>query len=532
MVNKSYIGITGKMTVMSIALVLFSVTSIVIVGYFVNYAQIDRAAGEELIGCANIATGMIDTDMLEALTAGDSSVYAALHDKVNYPVDHKPIFLNASIIAFDGTVLVPDRRLLEQGFRHGDAFHIDGQAVAELRQTGHPTYSDIYTYGGIERKTGYAPIFRNHDPNEPMIALMAVDFEESVIAGRTLEMLAVTLQLGGAFPLVAGAVAYWFARRLSRPILAVASHMNMLANGDLTLPRLQQRGGDEIGVLASSFNRMYEHLQHDIRTIARHAHELTDSSASISGMAEQLTEVSRTQTELLTTASGMVHELSRAVQSVARNIEQAADYFEKTVETGSAGTLVIQATQEAMRHINVTMDELSGQSNRIGEVLAVIDKISDQTHLLSLNAAIEAAHAGEAGKGFAIVAGEVRKLAEHSGQATGEIARLVELIRTNTQAAVEAVSRGNEQTAEAGHAFGRIVEAMQQAAVAVADIAAACEQQAAQSEEVLRSVSSTSDAAQQAAKVVRQSAERAAELEHIAASLERISGKFKTEQLT
>lgn len=522
-------GITGKITMVSMILVLFSVSSFTLVGYFVNYSQIDNAAGEELIGCANITTGMIDTDDLQAYLDGDHTHYSSLQEKVNYVVDHKPIFLNASIMSLDGTLLVPDRHLISQGFQQGDRFYIDESTITTIKRTKHPAYSAIYEYGGIKRKTGYAPIFVDHDPEQPMIALMAVDFNEQIIAERTLGMLTYTVKLGGLFPVLAGAVAYFFTRRMTQPILEVTNTMNRVALGDLTSPKLQIRSRDELRTLTHSFNQMYSNLRDDIRTVAQHAGRLSENSQTISTMTTQLLQGSQTQNESLTTASSMVHEMNAAVQSVAKNTEQTATYFENVVDTGSAGTKVVQAMSQEMDNISDRMTELAQQSNRIGEIIVVIDKIADQTNLLALNAAIEAARAGEAGKGFAVVADEVRKLAEDSSKATREISLLVEIIQQNTQAAVDAVTSGNQQTEKAIRSFDDIVAMMKDASVRIAEIAAACEQQAAQSVEVLDSVEYISTITNQSKVIIQESATKIHELNDMSHSLNQIAAKFKTD---
>ena len=519
-------SITAKITMIVIALVLFCVTSFIVVGYFVNYSQIDKAAGDELTGCANITTGMIDTDMLEAFIAGDSSSQALLQDKIDYVVDHKPIFLNASIMTTDGILLVPDQQLIEQGFREQDRFYIDQQAISELTQMKHPTYSKIYTFGGIERKTGYAPIFRNHDPSQPIIAVVAVDFDEHIIAERTYSILAFTLQLGGIFPLLAGIVAYFFTRRLTRPILEVTHHMNQLAQGDLTLPELQIKSQDELGTLSHAFNQMYSNLRQSIQIVSNHANELSDSSQKLFLMTDQLSQTSKTQTTSLISTSDMVHEMNRAVQSVAVNTEQASTYFEDAVETGTDGSKVIQDMRASMQNIYEKMHELAKKSGRISEIVEVIDKIADQTNLLALNAAIEAARAGEAGKGFAVVADEVRKLAEDSSKATNEISQLIETILANTKLAVEAVSIGNEQSVKAIQSFDKISEMIRNASSRIAEIAAACEQQAAQSTEVLNSVEAISNLTTASTSAIEQSTTKTQELAQMAQSLHQIASKF------
>lgn len=195
-------GITAKITALVVAVVFFSVTSMLVIGYNINFKQVDRAAGEELIGCANITTGLIDPEELLALINGRTEYLAKIQREVDWTVDHKPIFKNASIMTLDGRFIAVDKRLAAEGFQAGDTFYVDPEAIAMIKEMRHPAYSKIYSFAGTERKSGYAPIFRNHDPNDEIIALMVVDFDASVIRERTWDMLRFTVQTGGIFPVL------------------------------------------------------------------------------------------------------------------------------------------------------------------------------------------------------------------------------------------------------------------------------------------------------------------------------------------
>ena len=176
------LGIAQKITLLVISMILFSVLTIVFAGYFVNYNQIDKAAGEELIGCANITVGLVSPQEVKALAMGKEGDLAAIEKSLDWIIDHKPIFKNAQIIGLDGKLIALDKNLKKQGSKEGDFYHLDETALQHIKEMKHPAYSEIYSFGGAERKTGYAPIFIDHNSKNEIVALMSVDFDASVIS--------------------------------------------------------------------------------------------------------------------------------------------------------------------------------------------------------------------------------------------------------------------------------------------------------------------------------------------------------------
>jgi methyl-accepting chemotaxis protein len=153
--------------------------------YWVSYQNTYEAAGIEAVGCANITTGLIKPSELAQVINGNKEMQTALGKKLDWTTEHKPIFQDQYILSLDGTILAEDSNLKKQGFKPGDKFAIDKNTVKMIQDMKHPQYSAIYEFGGMKRITGYAPIFKDQDPNKEIIALNAIDFNAQIVNTRT-----------------------------------------------------------------------------------------------------------------------------------------------------------------------------------------------------------------------------------------------------------------------------------------------------------------------------------------------------------
>ncbi|WP_017755678.1 methyl-accepting chemotaxis protein [Calidifontibacillus oryziterrae] len=321
-------------------------------------------------------------------------------------------------------------------------------------------------------------------------------------------------------------VAFVLAHRITAPILEIVRRLKKVAAGDLTGEKVSVKSKDEVGQLAGAINDMISSLRALIGDVLENANNLAASSEEISASTEQIASGSQLQANNAGLASEMVKEMAQAIHAVSKNADDTSNASENMVEAAGKGNEVIQDTLQGMQQISEKILELSSKSVQIGEIVEVIDDIAEQTNLLALNAAIEAARAGEAGKGFAVVADEVRKLAERSSKATKEISELIQSIQANTDASVEAVNIGNEKANNAGKAFEEIISLVKISANKVAEIAAASEQQNAQSQEVLQSVESIAAVSEQTAAGVQETAATAQDLAKMAENLSQLAAKF------
>ena len=282
--------------------------------------------------------------------------------------------------------------------------------------------------------------------------------------------------------------------------------MNRFAQGDLTL-QLTPKREDEMGKLFVGFNNTIS----EFRTILD---SVTSSIRVTANVSDRLTSMAGTMAESveeqLKVTDGMAHTVTNMSEGCLRNANAARESSELMQENGvlaeEGDTIVLKTVNKIRRIAEVvdqsvdTITDLGKTSTRIGEINVVIHEIADQTNLLALNAAIEAARAGEQGKGFAVVADEVRKLAERTSNATGEIGIIIKSIQSETQNAIEAINRGSQEVHEgivlgedASKALGKIKDSSRLMVQKIQTIESNSSQQVVQSEEVARGASQVAD---------------------------------------
>ena len=331
-------------------------------------------------------------------------------------------------------------------------------------------------------------------------------------------------------------------------ISAPMSHLNEMMGtieetGDLTR-KIDIDSQDESGKMADSFNKMI-HKFHDItRNIQGTADHLASSSEELSASATQIARGTEEQDGRASHVATASQEMSATVIEVAKNASGAAEAAQKANEAAVKGGDVVRKTIESMNGIAVTAKEssevissLGGRSQEIGKIIKVIDEIADQTNLLALNAAIEAARAGEQGRGFAVVADEVRKLAERTGKATKEIGDMIGAIQGETEKAivtmdkeVKVVEEGVALAEEAGESLAQISKQVEDVTSVIQQIATASEEQSTAADQISGDIESVASITKETATSSQQIVAASQEMAQLASNLQTVVNMFKISQ--
>jgi len=310
--------------------------------------------------------------------------------------------------------------------------------------------------------------------------------------------------------------------------------------GDLT-KRIEIRSQDELGELALWFNTFLGRLQDVISQVAATAERVASASEQLSSSASLQAQGAETQNDKAAQVSTAMQEMSSTVLQVSDNSNKAAAASGTAAETARRGGSIVRETLVKMRVIADSVsraakrvEELGKSSDKIGHIAGVIDDIADQTNLLALNAAIEAARAGEQGRGFAVVADEVRKLAERTATATKEIAHMIKSIQDETKVTVTAMEGGTRQveegvkfTVQAGDALKEIIHMSEQVGEMITHIASAAAEQSSASEEVSINMGQITRLVRESAEGAKQSAQACQDLSGLALDLQKMVGNFK-----
>jgi len=329
-------------------------------------------------------------------------------------------------------------------------------------------------------------------------------------------------------------------RSITSPIQKNIEVARTLADGDLSV-NIEVDRKDEFGDEMQAFKTMVEKWKTLIREVKSSAASVASASHELSASAEQLARGASAQVERTIQVSTASEEMSQASLDIAKNTNSIADSAKNMVGTAENGSDIVNQSvgevKEIARTVQKSSDfvkELGEQSEKIGEIVLVINDIADQTNLLALNAAIEAARAGEAGRGFAVVADEVKKLAERTSNSTEEIASMITAMKTGVDKAVgsmeeasESVKTGVELSNKAGEALGDIVSSSSSLQSMVQQIAAAIEEMNSTTDEIAKDIEQVASVTKDSSSAAEQVTQAALELSSLSTSLESSVSGFK-----
>jgi twitching motility protein PilJ len=326
---------------------------------------------------------------------------------------------------------------------------------------------------------------------------------------------------------------------LQRSVTDFLTVVSQVARGDLTLRG--QVTSDALGNVVDSVNYMLDNFAKVLERVRKAAIDVSSSANEILVASEEMANGATQQDQEITNTSSAVEELTVSMKQVSNNAEASAEAARRALDAAESGNRAVRDTLEGMQRIRASVQatakkikSLGDRSLEISEIINVINDITEQTNLLALNAAIEAARAGEAGRGFAVVADEVRKLAEHSRNATKDIAALIKAIQAETNEAVVVMEEGTKEVEvgarladQAGKALEAISSVVRQSAELVQEISLASKQQVRGTEGVANAMQIISNITRQTSQGARQTARTVENMVRLSEQLNEALSQFR-----
>ena len=329
-------------------------------------------------------------------------------------------------------------------------------------------------------------------------------------------------------------------RGITRPLGELEKAMAAIQSTHDLSQRVGVSSGDEIGRIGQSFNQMIASFQEIIQRVVTNSRGVMQAAARLSESSHQVALSSQTQSDAAAAMAAAVEEVTTSIEHVADSSQETNNIARKAGELASQGGEVVHGAAaemskiaDAVTHSSHFIMELGEHSNQISAIVSVIKDIADQTNLLALNAAIEAARAGEQGRGFAVVADEVRKLAERTTRSTEEITGMIGSIQNGTQQAVASMQEGSSRVSDgvtmanrAGESMIQIRDGASQVIAAVGDISSALREQSAASSQVAQNVEKIARMTEENSVAAHEIAAQSQQLESLAQSLEEAVSRF------
>jgi methyl-accepting chemotaxis protein len=406
--------------------------------------------------------------------------------------------------------------------------------IVKVEQRNTASFSlqkDAAPFAAKEKETSGVQVKSQEESIKKAYDTAVTNYERQRLLMLISGALAFLLGLGGAVFLINN-----FVTRLNRVSVA----MGRVADGDLST-EIKIFAKDEIGDLGRAINRTLESMRAMVTSIRDTAAQVASASTQLYATSEQIATGAEEVAAQASTVATASEEMTSTSSEIAKNCLLAVESSKQAGDSAETGAMVVQETvaemgriAERVKESAQTVESLGARSDQIGEIVGTIEDIADQTNLLALNAAIEAARAGEQGRGFAVVADEVRALAERTTKATKEIGAMIKAIQVETKSAVASmeqgvseVEKGTVDAAKSGEALREILEQANSVTMQINQIATAAEEQTATTNEITSNIQQITEVVHETAKGSQESASAANQLSRLAEELQELVNRFR-----
>lgn len=392
-----------------------------------------------------------------------------------------------------------------------------------------------YTENGQAKYLAYAPVPGTTWSLAVNVSVKEISSKLNTLMWMTMIIVLVVLSLSVM-------LSFYLASSITKPLDLMKTMLHDVAQGqgDLT-KRLDESSKDELGEASHYFNLFVDKLHGLIRQVSETTEKVAAASVQLLSNSERIANGAEEVAAQVSTVATAGEEMSATSGDIAQNCSMAAEGSQQASSAAVSGAQVVNETINMMNNIAVrvrntaqSIENLGSRSEQIGAIIGTIEDIADQTNLLALNAAIEAARAGEQGRGFAVVADEVRALAERTTRATKEIGEMIRTIQHETQNAVKAmeigvgeVAMGSEKATNSGKALERILQQINDVTMQINQVATAAEEQTATTAEISNNMHQITDVVAQTSQGAKESAASANLLSGLAGELRSVVGQFK-----
>ena len=430
-----------------------------------------------------------------------------------------------------------DKEILDREAKAFDAYFADIEQPLERSRAG--DYDGIWV--NIVRSTAVMnqlseAVAEHKKYNEQLAEASYQDADAGAKLGKTVSLILATLSL-----VVVGGISYFVVGEIRHRMTGMSAFINRVNETLDFTPRTTIRRMDELGTAGDAFNKLLDRLQGNLKTIARNAEQVASAAHQMATTSGQVATASHQQSEAASNMAATVEQMTVSINHVADRAQETSHLASESGKLAASGEEVIGQTAADIHDIAATVDQAAGlihgleqHSQQISNVVQVIKDVADQTNLLALNAAIEAARAGEQGRGFAVVADEVRKLAERTSASTQEIATTIDTMRasagdavTSMQGVVAKVAQGVERAQQANESIKQIGQGSRNAVGMVGEIAEAIREQGAATNNIATQVERIAQMSEESSAAAGNSAQSASELDRLANEMHEVVAAYR-----